>query len=403
MQKSKGYPAFAAFYLFAYAGVACMSNYLNVFLETCRGFTGSQLGTFNGLANLSTIFVLPFMAALVKRLGGYHRALVFFCAVSAAAMLLMQWQYAALGLVLFGCLETTAKSCALTAADTQITASCHASGGNYGAVRSFGSIGYTLGGLLLGFLAVALTLERTLLPVSALCLLLALLAAALFPHYEEKKEESRSDSPQHTLAALKELAQNRRYWFLIFITLFSAFTLDCNGNYIGNHLVSTLGAPESIISLNTACCVIPEILFLPLVSKFVLPKFGYRKLYRASAAVLILRCVFYIFVDDPRLFVLGSLLHCVAIGCNPVAGLAFAADVTRPQIYGTAVAVYVMSESIGRALYGYVNGWIYETFGSRMIFIVLLGINLISAAVIFTTKLFDGVGETPDQSIPAQG
>lgn len=403
MRMNKGYPAFAAFYLFAYAGVACMSNYLNVFLETCRGFSGSQLGTYNGLANLSTIFVLPFMAALVKRLGGYHRALMIFCGVSAVSMLLMQWQYAVVGLIMIGCVETMSQSCALTAADTQITAYCLASGGNYGAVRSFGSVGYTLGGLTLGFLAVALTLRRTLLPVSALCLLLALLAAAFFPGYQEKREESPDDSPQHTMAALKELLQNRRYWFLIFITLFSAFTLDCSGNYIGNHLVSTLGAPESIISLNTACCVIPEILFLPMVSRIVLPKYGYKKLYRVSAIVLILRCVFYIFVSDPRLFVLGSLLHCIAIGCNPVAGLAFLADVVRPQIYGTAVAVYVMCEAIGRAFYGYMNGWIYENYGSRMIFVALLAINLISAAVIFTTRLFNGVGKDADQSIPAQG
>ena len=39
---SKRTTAFAAFYLFMFAGVACMSSYLNVFLETCRGFTGTQ-------------------------------------------------------------------------------------------------------------------------------------------------------------------------------------------------------------------------------------------------------------------------------------------------------------------------------------------------------------------------
>ncbi len=395
---------FAGFYLFAYAAVACMSNYFNVFLETSRGFTGTQLGVFNGLANLSTVFVLPFMGVLVKRLGGYHKAQLLFCGITAASILLMQWQYAVAGLIVLGCVEATAKSCSITAADTQITDYCSRSGGNYGALRSFGSIGYTLGGIILGFLAVRLTLERTLIPVTVGCLLLVMAAAVFFPGQEQKKSgESQADSSPHTMAALKELAQNRHYRFLIFITLFSAYTLDCNGNYIGNHLVSTLGAPESIISLNTACCVIPEILFLPLVSRTILPKYGYKALYRVSAVVLILRCVFYLFVDDPRLFILGSLLHCVAIGCNPVAGLAFAGDVTRPQIYGTAVAVYVMCEAIGRAAYGYINGWIYESFGSRAIFVFLLAINLISAVVIFTSRLFDGVGTEKTQSTPSQG
>lgn len=187
------------------------------------------------------------------------------------------------------------------------------------------------------------------------------------------------------------MAGNSRCRFLIFITLFSALTLDCNLNYIGNHLVSTLGASERIISLNTACCVIPEVLFLPVVSGTILPKYGYRALYRFSAVVLVLRCAFYLVVRNPLFFVLGSLFHCVAIGCNPVAGLAYAADSTRPEFYGTAVSVYVMSQSIGRAAYGYACGWLYERWGSISIFAVLLVINLISAGVIFKSKQFDGL------------
>lgn len=399
---SKRTTAFAAFYLFMFAGVACMSSYLNVFLETCRGFTGTQLGAFNGLANLSTVFVLPFLGALARRIGGYRRALLVFCAVVVGSVAAMHWQTAVAGLLALGCLEATAKSCALSVADTQIAAHCFSGGGNYGAVRSFGSIGYTLGGLALGFLAVRFSLNRTFVPLAGVCFILALAAAAFFPGDSKSGEQPGADSP-HTWAALKEIAGNCRYRFLIFITLFSAFTLDCNGNYIGNHLVTTLGAPESIISLNTACCVIPEILFLPVVSRTILPKFGYKFLYRLSAAALILRCAFYIVVDDPRLFILGSLLHCIAIGCNPVAGLAFAADVTRPQVYGTAVAVYTMCQSIGRAAYGYVCGWIYQLWGSRAIFVMLLAINLVSAVVIFRSRLFDGVGQMADHTELSQG
>ena len=383
---------FASFYFFFYAAVSVMVNYLNIYLENCRGFTGSLLGLYNGLANLTTVFVLPFLGAFAGRLGGYRRALLLFSGGAVLSTAAIQWQSGAVGLVLLGCLESISKTCAMTAGDTQISDRCLRTHGNYGAVRSFGSMGYALGSLLLGFLAAELGLGRTLLPAAASGFLLAFGAAAFFPKENGKRVGTRESQTIRTWDALKELAGNSRYRFLIFITLFSALTLDCNLNYIGNHLVSTLGASERIISLNTACCVIPEVLFLPVVSRTILPQYGYRALYRFSAVVLVLRCVFYLVVQNPLLFALGSLFHCVAIGCNPVAGLAYAADSTRPELYGTAVSVYVMSQSIGRAVYGYACGWLYERWGSFSIFAVLLVINLISAGVVFTAKQIDGPG-----------
>ena len=327
---------------------------------------------------------------MTQRLGGSRRALLFLSAVTAVVTFGMQLGRGTAVIIAVGALECACKTCSLTMADTCISAHCRTHGGNYGAFRSFGSLGYTLGGLALGFLAVAFTLERTLLNVTALCCALAFAAALFFPREDETARETPGAEPGISAgAALRLLAGNRRFRFLVFITLFSALTLDCNTNYIGNHLVVTLGAPESILSLNTACCVIPELLLLPLVSGKILPKYGFKRYYCFSAAVLVLRCAFYLAVRSPLLFVMGSLLHSVAIGCNPVAGLAYLGEVVPEKLYATAVAVLAACISVGRAGYGWLCGVLYEQWGSYAIFAALLVVNLISAIVIFTSRQFD--------------
>jgi Na+/melibiose symporter-like transporter len=73
----------------------------------------------------------------------------------------------------------------------------------------------------------------------------------------------------------KELVTNKNYIFILIIIMLTTVIVDCAMNYAGNHLISTLGGFESLISWMVFITVLPEVLFLMFTIK-VINKLGLR-------------------------------------------------------------------------------------------------------------------------------
>lgn len=376
----------AAYYFFTFMASVSLVNYLNVYLETELGFTGSQLGLVTGFMPLAAAIIMPFMGAFADKHGAHKPLLLLSLGLAAASAYLLGGQSAVAAVVICCAVIELFKSVAMSMGDTITMEHCLNNGKNYGFIRAFGSAGWLIGGTALGLLASKVTLSTLMFPMTIAGFAIAFVAVVFFKF---KRPVDYEPAKQNTGAIIKQLFANPQYRFILFATLFCFYTFDTALGYMGNHLITTLGGDTRAISLNTLCCVLPEIFFLGIVSGYILPKKGFRWLFRVTAVTVIIRCLFSIFVKNPYLFTLGSLLHCFTVGCAPVATLAYIRRVLPRSIYGTGVTIMSMMMTFSRALLGWFCGNLYELFGSTSIFVFLLVINIIASIFIFRTRYFD--------------
>lgn len=385
----------AAYYFFVFMASVSWTNYLNVYLETELGFTGSQLGLVTGVMPLAAAVIMPFMGAFADKQGVHKPLLMLSLALSAISAYILSAQKVVAAVIICCAVLELFKSVAMSMGDTITMEHCLNNGKNYGFIRAFGSAGWVIGGTALGLLASKLTLSTLMFPMTIVGFAIAFVAATLFKF---RRPVDYQPAKQNTREIIKQLVTNRRYMFMLLAVLTCFCTFDTALGYMGNHLVTTLGGDTRAISLNTVCCVLPEVLFLGVVSGYILPKKGFRWLFRFTSITVIIRCLFSIFVKNPYIFTLGSLLHCFAVGCAPVASLAYIRRVLPSNIYGTGVTIMSMVMTFARALYGWVYGNLYEFFGSTSIFVFLLAINIIACVLIFRTHYFDDENLPPAQA-----
>lgn len=374
------------YYFFFFGGQALITSYLNVYLEKHLGFSGSQLGLYTSITPLIPAAVIPFIGLLCDRTGRYRQLFLCFLVLIIGTASVMSLQYTLPMILLFGVILETARSAVTSLADTQITDYCSRTNGNYGMFRMGGSIGWVTFGLLMGFLSNSIALDRSLFPIYIGLNIVTLVFACQFPNMSSKTQPaSSSEANTQTVSQnpLLSLLHNKAYMTMLFVMLVVCMAGESVLSYIGNHLVTTMGGSEALIGLNSAFCVVPEFFFFPAIN-WLLKKYGFKKMYLLAAIGATLRFCIYFLAGSPYLFLLGSLLHCLGSGCFTAVNLAFTHKVVNSSLFGTAVTLSSTVATVSRAVYGYIYGSIYESFGSRYIFLAV--IPLCVFIVIFVVK-----------------
>lgn len=379
---------FSGFYFFYFAAHCCIISYLNVYLEKYLHFTGTQLGAFSGISILSSVILIPVWGMIGDRTRKYKLLLISFLVSLIIVSFLLSRQTLFAGALFFGILIEISRCGVVPMGDTQAMDYCVKQNGNYGKFRSFGSIGWVISGVILGWLASRYGLDTMLFPIYIILIAGCLLMVLNFPKMSPVSAES-SEQKKIQKGSIVRLFRNKNYVFLMIITMATGVIADGITSYIGNHLVFTMAASESYISLNTVFCVIPEIIYVMFFTSRILPKLGFKKAYLLSGFALVIRFAIYSLAPTPGIFLIGSLLHCFTVGCTTAANLAYMRRIVPEEIYGTAVTLMFSAITLGKAIYGYLYGWIYEAFGSRYIFVLMFVIVLLATIAELRTNYLD--------------
>ncbi len=379
------------YYFFFFGGQALITSYMNVYLEKHLGFTGSQLGLYTSLTPLIPAAVIPLIGILCDRTRRYKQFFLCFIGLVIGSAAIMSFQTALPMILLLGIIMEISRSATTSLADTQITEYCSQTNGNYGLFRMGGSIGWVVFGMLIGFLTNQLPLNKLLFPTYIILNSITLCFAFLFPNItmESRHAQQETATEKNTKSSnpLKELFHNKAYVSMLLVTIVACMAGESSLAYIGNHLVTTMGGPESLIGLNTAFCVVPEFLFFPAVNGLI-KKFGFKKMYLLAAVGATLRFAIYFLAGNPYLFLLGSVFHCLGSGCLTAVNLAHTHKVVDSSVFGTAVTLSSTVATVSRAIYGYFYGYIYETFGSRYIFLSVLPLCALIVIFVFRSSAF---------------
>ena len=382
--KDKNIIKFQAFYFLLIGAVGCFTPYINVYLEKSIGLEGSQIGLITAISLILGVCVIPIWGVIGDKTRKYNLLLMTSLALSIVVLYFYSKQTVYLGCIVFALLLKFVRLGSTPMADTITMNYTAKNGGNYGSIRGMGSLGYMLGSMAVGFLADIFGLDGPLFTSYMLLLGIALLICFTFPKSNEEDDEK--EKPQK--GSFKELLVNKNFIFILVLVMITQIVVDSSGAYAGNHLVVTLKGNNSLISWLTLVQVLPEFLFLMVASQ-IIRKMGYKKFFLISTIPMAIRMFTYAFIPNPYVFVFISIVHCLGVACSTVASLAYIQDTVSPAVFGTAITLLNAAMSIGKAIYGYLFGAIYQYFGSYNIFLISGIIVVIGVILVATTKRFD--------------
>lgn len=362
--KNKNFIKYNIFYFIYFGAIGSMTPYINVYLETYRGLTGSQIGLITSLSLMLGVCVVPIWGFIGDKTQKYASVLKI---TMAACLVVLYFYYNAMVypaiLACAICLEIPRLGI-MPMADTIALNHCQQHEQNYGIIRSMGSLGYMIIAMLVGFMADIYGLDGALFASYAFLLIISISIAFTFNDNEKVIEEKNDGFNFHKV---KELLKFKPYIYILLVTILSCIVMDAASAYTGNHLTSTLGGSQSYISWLTFSTVLPEVGFLMLANKIV-DKIGYKKYFLFVIATIMIRLAIYSTTTNALTFLTISSVHCFAVSLQTVVSFRCIKDIVKAEVFATAITLYVAGTTLARAMYGYVFGFIYELQSSFMIY-----------------------------------
>lgn len=385
MKIDKSLFSFKLFYLFYFGAIGAFIPYINVYLESSRGLTGTQIGLITSTSLLVSVCLMPIWGIIGDKTQKY--VLLVRVAVLGSLVVLYFYHKALVypAIILCAIALEAVRLGAIPMSDTIATNYCHETHGNYGSIRGSGSLGYMLAGTGLGFLADAFGLDGPLFAVYAILLVIAFGATLNFPKTTVTKEGKEKNK-----GSIGVLLENKQFLFILVITIFTSGVSEAALTFQGNHLTTTLGAGASAISMVTFITVLPEAIFLAVAIKFM-HKIGFKNYYLFAIATMLLRFTVFSFTSSLSFYLIVSVVHCFGVGIVTVGNLTYIRQVTNPLVLGTAITSLNASLSIGKAIFGYCFGVVYTYSSSYTIFMVTLIFLAFAFVLVLKTDCFDGL------------
>lgn len=379
--------SFKLFYFIYLGAIGSFMPFINVYLEKSAGLSGSQIGLITALSLILGVCVIPIWGVVGDKTKKYN-ALLRFSLAGTLVMVALYYKSATYPMIMLCSIGLEMlRLGTMPLADTLATNYCHETSANYGSIRGMGSLGYMLVSMAVGFLADKFGLDGPLFASYAFLLVIALPISFGFPK-DEKACELQEDKINKD--SFIELVTNKNYIFILTIAILTTVVVDSSMNYAGNHLVSTLHGSKSLISWMTFMMVLPEVLFLMSAIK-VINKVGFKKYYILVVISMMVRFAVYSFAVNAYAFLLVSIVHCLGVSIVTVGNLTYIRNSVDSSVLGTAITLFNAAMSIGRAVFGYIFGFVYQYGNSYIIFMLSTAAFVVALLILLRTKRFDNM------------
>ena len=388
MKKFEGL-LFYIFYFLFFAALSGFTTYINVYLES-KGLVGSQFGQITAAGLMISVFFVPLWGIIADKTKKYKMLLLISLSATLVALYFYAQQTVYIGLIICAIILDLCRSGAMPMADVLSMNYCNKNHKNYGSIRSMGSLGWVIGSVLIGFLADRFGLDGALFGTYGGLLIISFTIAFGFPtaKADPKKQAVKvSDAPKEKVGFF-DVLKNSNFLFILGLSLMTTILIDSCAAYNGNHIVTTLHGSNQLLSMYTVATALPEVIFLAVAIKYY-EKFGFKMMYLISASCIFIRFLVYAFVPNVYAFLFVSILHCVSTACATVGNLQFIRSSLSPTVFATAVTLLNACVSLGRAVYSYGFGIVYEEFGSFTIYRIGAIIACLAILWVIKTKHFD--------------
>ena len=321
-----------------------------------QGLSGTLIGLLLALENLLIIFTSPFWGRVADRFR-IHRRLIAIGTIGLSICLAWFAQSdSAADFLVYAMMRGILVPAIMGVMPALVLGNLARGneGEGYGDYRSYGSIGFMAGTLLLPVLLS--TIHN-----------IALVAAALLPLslvfvFSMDRPLPRTASEE---AAFSQRLPTLLYWFLAANFLVSLTDPAINGFY--NSFAKTLGAPLEWIGVLSSLNGFMAFIFLPLTGRWVDHK-GANLILIVGFAAQSLRLLTASFISTPEWLWFPQLFHGFGWAGREVATIVFVTLLCGPARRATAVTLLVSTKMAGMTTGAFLMGWLSDLFGYPSMF-----------------------------------
>lgn len=371
------YPLMAALYAAAFGSIALVFPYLTPYLLGI-GFSGADVGNVNAIGSLLLLLTTPLFSALADRTGRHRRLLAVSLVIGNGALVGIALRPSLLTVAVLLVLNTLAGSVAMTLRDRLALFWLKQQGSvAFGALRLWGSLGFSVIALLGGLVADRVGVEP-LLMVSAAINILSLALLRPLPQ-RLPVQPAASDSVGRRLALPAVM------WAVLLTTLVIALARTAYYGWSLDFIQNDLGGGRSAAAQYTAITALFEIPLMVFADRLI-RRWGAAAMWGASLLLLAASWAGLSLAQTP----LQALLLAVPLGIAQafffVAPVVLVGQVSAPHRVAFHLALTNVVTGLGTTLGNPVAGRLFDALGVRP----LLQIGAVSLVIAALTIALSG-------------
>jgi PPP family 3-phenylpropionic acid transporter len=344
------------FYFFTYSAIASWLAFFNIHLESL-GFSGLRIGSVNSIFIMVSAFMVPFWG-MIADLKGSYRILLILTTFCGFLIFALSFSESYVSVLLFVLAISLFQQPVGTLIDG-IVISLSKSGANitYGKLRYWGSVGYGLTSLGVGFIA----RHNTLLIFYISSVIFILFSLVNLVNMPPKPVIGRG---LVTYKSLEVFFRNSKvYIFLLLMFMYGASIAPLH-NFI-NLYYTEIGASNTIVGIALfvqAVCEIPFFLYGAKMVRKTSPEFT----IMIAMMVSMLRMVFYGFISNPYIAIFNGLFHGFTISFFLVGAVEYVQSHTPSHLRTTGQSlVWAFHFGAGLTIGYFLTGILHDVIGMR--------------------------------------
>lgn len=364
--------------------------YQTVYLQNI-GFSASSMGIVNALSSAVGIASVAFWGMASDRVGSLRKILitVLGCGAIFYAMIPLVPKEAHLLLMCVIPAINFFRGSMSTYAENILVRNCNELRLNYGALRSIGSILFTIGSLIIASWLPKLGVQHTFWITGIFMLIpIVLTFFAREPQGKmvKKKSNGENDETKRAGLDLSELFKNRAYVaFLVFGFIFY-IAVACEGNFLPYYMES-IGVDSQKYGIILAYRALLEVPFLVLMVK-LRRKFQLKVLVLGAVILFSLESLgFGLFANSLTTMIIFCTFFGLGNGLFIGSSLNYVYELAPSHLKASAQAFFTSISSVAGILGNLVGGLIFDTIGAKPFYLLVAGLYVLSFGVFAISSL----------------
>lgn len=365
-------------YWFFFGAIGTLSPFLGPYYRHL-GLTGAQVGLLSAVPPIAIAVLAPIWGAAADRRGIHRRVLRIVIPPAAITIVLLTQVSGFVAILLLIALWAMLMAPVLPILDSYAITLSEAHGQSYGRLRLWGTLGYMLSVVGVGWWM------RTAPRTSFLFVYVALLACLLLATVGLPASQNRTSSAGPRMQSnLKVLLRGQPALALLLVVSFLvSIGMSTLGNFFGIY-ITELGGTSAQIGLANAVLALSEIPIM-LGAAWLQRKLGNPRMILLALVVYFARFILYSIAPSANWIILIQVLHGLSFAVYLVASIRLVYELSGKAQAATAQSVLASVMAIGNIVGAFANGFLLDHFGIAAIFWSA------SAAVLVALVLF-GLG-----------
>lgn len=357
-------------YNFLFFGMLAMFiPFLPVYLQS-TGLNTSEVGLIIALGGVVTVIAQPLWGMISDKLKTLRKIMLILVAMTAIFGYFLYQVDSFLLLVLLAMfvyfflmpLDPLSESLTFTTTETN--------GISYGSVRTYGSLGYAILSLIIGYLT-------DWFGMGAIGLSFVVIGIICFAIVWNIPDVPSSSTPV-TIDSLKKVLANKEMILFLILIFISSVPARMNDTFLGIH-ITTLGGENSLVGIA---------FFISGASEIVVFALSYMWLKQGKELQLITLAIFFYalrffltgFIDDPMMIVMIQALQMLTFPVYYTAAIQYLYRIMPREWRATGQTVLaLLFFGVSGIISSYVGGIMYNNFGGSAFYYVIAAISFVAA------------------------